>query len=1331
MKMKEIEISKEIMLAASHNIKERDYWLNKLSGYLEKSSFQDTGKKPVLKECKIESKKFKLYGELFSNLMKISKNSDYRLHILLVAVTKLLLHKYSGNKDILIGIPTYKQHIKGELINTVLVLRSQVKPDMTFKDFLMQIAQTVFEANENQNYPIEILMRKLNMSFSEDNFPLFDVAILLENIHDKRYLQHIKLNMIVSFFKTEEDIEGVLEYNSSLYDKTSIESILVHFNLLLDKVLHNTNLKIAGLDILTGEEKKRLIEFNKTQVDYPKDKTIHELFENVVEKAPDRTAIVCEDRVLTYKELNEKANQLARKLRQKHVTRDILVGLLMDRSPTIIIGILGILKAGGAYMAIAPGTPGNRIISMLEESQTSLLLVDYKRYHQFIAFAAQKINWKSKFPGEILVTERLMEALPGEPAGNLEHINNPKDLVYVIYTSGSTGKPKGVMIEHRGLVNYINWAANRYVKNEHMNFPLFTSISFDLTVTSLFTPLITGNGIVIFGEESSELQIERIIEDDRIGIVKLTPSHLKMIWDKKIGKEGSTVKRFIVGGEDLEMGLARRIYKNFNGNVEIYNEYGPTETVVGSMSYEFNSGKDNRDSVPIGIPIDNTKIYVMDLNQNPLPPGAVGEIHISGDGAARGYLNMPELTREKFVEDPFTPGKRMYRSGDLAKWLSNGNMEFIGRIDRQVKIKGFRIETAEIEYHLLKRGKVKEVVVIASERQINGESIERNLCAYIVPTDNLIDIVQLKEDMAKDLPGYMIPSYIVLLEKIPLTPNGKVDRKAFPEPGLLVSKEEYEAPRNKLEKILVEIWSEVLGLRNDTIGIDSSFFELGGHSLKATILASRIHKEMNVKIPMGEIFKNPTIRGLSAYVKKTAQNMYITVEPAEKKEYYPLSSAQKRLYIINQVEKENTSYNISLSIIVEGVVKKEMVQETFEKLIKRHQSFETSFQLVKGQPVQIIHDTVDFALEYYESGDAEAKQICQRFISPFDLSKAPLLRVAMIKIEEMKCIMMIDMHHIISDEVSTEIFVLDFKRLYKGEKLPPLKYQYKDFSQWHNKGLKSEEVKSQERYWINRFKGEIQVLELPTDYPEAAGQHFEGGNLVFEIDEELTGKLRLISMKSRVTLYMLLLGIFSLLLSKYTGQYDIIIGSPTAGRRHADSDNIIGMFINVFLIRSFPAPKKTFDEFLMEVKRATLEAFENQDYQFDDLLERLKIKVKRDSSKNPLYSVIFAFQDGKKPKVEIQGLKLKPYGVEKSTAKTELRLGAIETQQTIHMKLTYVAARFKPETIEKIARHYIEIVKQVVKNTTVKLGDIKIPHELITLKSNTLRSNEGEFDFSW
>jgi acyl carrier protein len=652
----------------------------------------------------------------------------------------------------------------------------------------------------------------------------------------------------------------------------------------------------------------------------------------------------------------------------------------------------------------------------------------------------------------------------------------------------------------------------------------------------------------------------------------------------------------------------------------------------------------------------------------------------------------------------------------------------LGRIDHQVKIRGHRIELEEIENRLLANDTVKETVVVAKEDQYGN----KYLCAYIVPGTTL-PISDLRKYLSTGLPAYMLPSHFIRLERIPLTPNGKIDRKALPAPGIEAG-EEYTAPRNAKEDKLAKIWSEVLGIEKETIGIDADFFKLGGHSLNATIMVSKIHKELNVKLPLSEVFKSPTIEGLAGTIKNAGENIYQSIQPGEKKEYYPLSSAQKRMFLVNQLKGDNLSDNTPGVLTVEGPLDKKRFEQVIKQLIKRHESFRTSFEILDEVPVQRVHDNVDIEIEYNECSSSEAEDNVQDFIRPFDLGKAPLLRAGLLKLSDREHILMYDIHHIINDALSSGIFINEFINLYEGVTLPPLKIQYRDFAGWQDKLGRSDAVRKQEAYWLKVFPGEIPVLHMPIDFPEPAVQSFEGDLIEFRFDKDLTRDLKQIMAECGATFYMMILAIYNILLSRYCGGEDIVVGTPAAGRPHADLENVVGMFVNTLAIRNYPKAEKTFTEFLLDVKTNTLDAFENQDYQFEELIKKLGIKP--GSGRHPLFNTMFAAVLDVNVNLGVEGavkrikdLTFSPYPFDEKITQFDIIFHAFDMEEGITFRLKYCTKLFKRETIENFAGYFEEIASVVVNNKAVKLKDIQLSHDLVESTSAFSKENESHFEF--
>jgi amino acid adenylation domain-containing protein len=982
-----------------------------------------------------------------------------------------------------------------------------------------------------------------------------------------------------------------------------------------------------------------------------------------------------------------------------------------------------------------------------------------------LAFIEQKNKTRQNRENrEVLLLDRMWSRLLPGPAGKPEPINGKvitsNHPAYVIYTSGSTGQPKGVMVPHRGLVNQVAGLINRFHLQglSSLNYIMLAAFTFDVSLMHIFLALTTGAKLHLIPEQvkKDSEKLWSFIHTRRIDILNIVPAFMKVLL-RDIKKKQINFKYLFVGGDVFDRELYTLLKETFNTN-EIINIYGPTETTINAALYCCPDKNPNTEIIPIGKPIMNYHIYILDKDSNLVPPGAAGEIHISGPGLAHGYLNHPELTSERFIRynRSYRSSKSyisylsyIYKTGDLGQWHPDGNIQFLGRIDRQVKVRGFRIELGEIEVQLRKHPGVKEAIVITREDTTAGKC----LCAYIVFECQATEVSEMRDYLLKELPDYMVPAYFVPIERLPLTPAGKPDRKALPEPAAVIEPGG-QPPRDKIEEKLAGLWSEVIGIDKKSIGIDTNFFQLGGHSLKATILASRIHKEFNVKVSLAQIFKTPVIRGLARYIKEAGKERFQSVMPVEKKEYYGLSSAQKRLYVLQQLDEQSIVYNMPTAVVLEGTPERNRLEQVFKKLIERHESLRTCFEMINSEPVQRIHDEVEFKIEYKEvereaapfgqvlnafggegtanpGGTGGLAPLLNDFIRSFDLSRPPLLRVGLIKINETEHIAVMDIHHIVTDGLSMGTLVKDLMALYEGKDLPPLKLQYKDYSEWLKTEMESGALKARENYWLKQFKGDIPAPSLPTDYeyPREGQRSYEGSHQVFVIDKELTTKIKNLVSKTNTTLYILLMAVHNILISKYTGRQDIVVGTGAAGRQHADMENIIGMFVNMLALRNRPEENKSFIQFLAEVKENALDAFKNQDYQFQDLVRKLDLKS--DTTRNPLFDTVFQINDIEISPLEIPGLRLKPYGYEDKVARFDLVTYVQEPGNTIQMIVSYALELYKTSTIENMCRNYLEIINRVIDNpyTLIKDITISIPTARLEAKADIFPGEQEEFGF--
>ncbi|ASB53342.1 Plipastatin synthase subunit [Bacillus velezensis] len=949
------------------------------------------------------------------------------------------------------------------------------------------------------------------------------------------------------------------------------------------------------------------------------------------------------------------------------------------RSPDMLIGIYAVLKAGGAYLPIDPDYPKERIRFLLKDSGVKFLL------------AEPELLAADLFEGEMISLKSGQTGNP-EAAANPNVPVKPDSLAYIIYTSGSTGRPKGVQVEHQSAVNFLYSLQTRYGLKDSDTILHKTSYSFDASIWELFWWPIAGASVFLLpqgGEKDPEM-ILNALEKNRITAAHFVPSmlhaFLEYINSRKQPIKKTCLKRVFAGGEQLGPHLVSRFYDLLPGT-ELTNSYGPTEATVEAAYFDLPQGKEFH-NVPIGSSGHNMRLYILNQKKQLLPPGCIGELYIAGTGVARGYLNRPELTEERFLDDPFYPGERMYQTGDIARWTEDGLVEWLGRSDGQVKVRGYRIEPGEIEAAIRRIDGIREAAVTA--RTEHGETA---LYAYIEGRES----DDVRAELATRLPAYMMPAQFIKMTEWPVTPSGKLDRRALPAPGGAADRQAYTAPRNVTEMKLCALWEEVL--KNGPVGIRDHFFERGGHSLKATALVSRIAKEFGVQVPLQDIFARPTVEELASVIQDLEESPYEAIQPAQKQDTYPVSSAQKRMYVLQQLEDGGVGYNMPAVLELTGPLDRGRLEETFRQLVERHESLRTSFETgPDGEPVQRIHDSVPFQLDEAESADA--------FVRPFCLEEAPLFRAALVKESDERHLLLTDMHHIISDGVSVNTLIKEFGELYAGRSLAPMRLQYKDYAVWQRSFQEKEGYQKQEAYWLKRLEGELPVLELPADKPRPAVRSFAGGSVSCTLDAETASGLHRIARDHGSTLYMVLLAAYNTLLARLSGQEDIIVGSPIAGRPHKDLEPILGMFVNTLAIRTEPKGDKRFTDYLAEVRQAALEAYEHQDYPFEELVERLG--VQRDTSRNPLFDAMLVVQNIEHEELLLDGLHIQPADVSRPVSKFDVTLQASEGGGQIHFLFEYAASLFRKETMQRWASHFMTMLEHIVREPETSLQAISM-----------------------
>ncbi|ORX93280.1 amino acid adenylation enzyme/thioester reductase family protein, partial [Basidiobolus meristosporus CBS 931.73] len=1062
---------------------------------------------------------------------------------------------------------------------------------------------------------------------------------------------------------------------------------------LADALEFTPKMPVNELEIMPVDERNLLLHsWNTTDEIYPDQLCIHHLFEQQVSRSPDAVAIVYESVTLTYAEVNACANRLAHHLIAVGVRPDTLVAICVERSPAMVVGLLAILKAGGAYVPLDPVYASERLGHILKDAAPIALLADAAGCAALGKAAIASLTVID--PNEV----------PDLPATNPHILDlTSEHLAYLIYTSGSTGTPKGVMIPHSGACNYLHWAVQTYAPKQGS--VVSSSLSFDATVTSLWTPLLYGSTVTLLKSGDEMVALEAYVRQAQgEGLLKITPAHLDLM-GRRLQADGAKtrVDTFVVGGEALSPSTVA-LWRSIQPGVRIVNEYGPTETVVGCSVYDMSTPLDQAINVPIGRPIANTRLYLLDSHGKPVPLGAVGELHIGGAGVARGYLNRPDLTAERFLPDPFSDkeGCRMYKTGDLARYLPDGNLEYLGRNDHQIKIRGFRIEPGEIEARLVDHPLVKEAAVLAL-----GEGTEKRLVAYVVAEHKEGLAHLLRTHVAEKLPDYMTPAAFVRLDELPLTPNGKLDRRALPEPdsSSLVS-QKYEAPVGEIEIALAAIWEELLSI--ERVGRHDNFFMLGGHSLLAVRLMNRV-SVLGIQLQLTSLFASPILSDLANVITKQLsqeEQVFDSIMPVSRGAALMPSFAQQRLWFLAQMEDVSDIYHMPMALRLRGTLDRYALQGALNTIFSRHESLRSVFVTIEGQPqVQILSSDSGIPMRVLE---LQGKQDLDRYVrdlsvneahASFDLEQGPLIRAQLIQLAHDDHVFLLTQHHIVSDGWSMGLLTRELSDLYTAfhnglpDPLAPLTLQYPDYAAWQRKWLSGDRLQEQSEFWRNALAGAPVSITLPTDRPRPSRQSFAGARMPIRVDSHTTLALKRLSQQNGATLFMTILAAWSAVLSRLSGQDDIMIGTPSANRNHRAIEQLIGFFVNTLVLRVDLSGNPSGLELLERVRQFAVAAQAHQDLPFDQVVEITKPPRRMDQT--PLFQVMFAWQNNDEGEVHLPGIVMSPAEVTYDIVKFDLDLELYEENDEIIGHLGYSTALFEQSTIE---RHigYLQTMLQAI-----------------------------------
>jgi amino acid adenylation domain-containing protein len=1319
----------------------RAYWTHQLKG-LQDLELRTDYPRPAVESFKGASESLLIPSALCDRLRRVGQSQGCTPFMTLLAAWATLMMRYSGQSDVAVCTPVANRtRVETELligffVNT-LVIRIDLSGNPTFLELLKRVREVCTEAYAHQEMPFEKLVQEVQPSRDLGGNPLSRIAFQLmdiptfadaagrESSASEPSITPLEVEPTTSMFdlnftlsepwdslllRRAKGIRGVLAYRIDLFEAATVRRMLGHYQNLLLAAGNSPQRRLSDLDLLDGAEREQLlVEWNATTRDYGSPVSVHGLFEAQVERTPHAVAVIGEGQQLTYRELSQRTNQLGWYLREQGVGPDVRVGICAERSMEMVVGLLGILKAGGAYVPLDPDYPDARLKFMVADTQPALLLIQ----------EAMQARLRPLGAARMLCLDRDWALIAERPITDVPRCGTAENLAYVIYTSGSTGQPKGVMIPHRGIVNRLMWMQEQYQLTHEDRVLQKTPFSFDVSVWEFFWPLLAGAALVICQPRrhgDSEYLID-LIARERVTTLHFVPSMLSQFLEDQGVQKCVSVRQVICSGEALPASVVERFFRCMKA--ELHNLYGPTEASVDVTYWKCRQGEGDR-AVPIGHPIANTQIYVLDESLNPVPVGVQGDLYIGGTGVGRGYQNRPELTAEKFIPDNFgtQAGQRFYKTGDLALFRADGSVEFLGRSDFQVKLRGFRIECGEIEAALLELPQVQQAAVIA--RQRNGDL---SLLAYVICSAQADTSGRgLREQLAKRLPEYMIPSRVTLLERMPLTSSGKVDRQALPDPELSSeSSQAFVAPRTPVEHQLAEIWSEILGAGR--IGIHDSFFDTGGHSLLATRVISRVRRAFKVDMPLRTLFEAPTIAGLAEKIE-SALNLHTSIQPsirrAPRHNGSPLSFAQQRLWFLDQFQTNAGAYNVPGAVEIHGALEASALKKSLEEIVRRHEVLRTCFVTREGEPMQQVGEPgpVPLPLLNLTSLTSSEQQtrlhlfLGEQAQQPFDLGCGPLLRANLIRLGADEHVLALNLHHIVSDGWSMGVLLNELGQLYeaflqnKPSPLPELPIQYADFSVWQREWLQGEVLETELSYWRKQLAGLPELLELPTDHARPAIERFGGSRLTHLVPMDLTEQLKRLSREQNVTLFMTLLAVFQVLLQRYSGEKDLAVGTPIANRERVEIEGLIGFFVNTLVLRAGLHGNPTFSELLARVRETALGAYAHQDMPFEKLVEELR--PKRSTGHAPLFQVMFTLQNAPLGELTSGGSRLTQVEVETVSVKFDLMLTVEEIAQGMRLHMDYRTDLFEATTMQRLLGHYQNLLYAVVGNPGRRLWELDL-----------------------
>jgi amino acid adenylation domain-containing protein len=1307
------------------------YWRERLAPPREPMELPTDRPRPAAQTQRGAAETFALEPLLATRLRELGRSRGATLYTVLLAAFQALLHRTTQALDLFVGSPTSGRGrnrfsgLAGYLVNPV-VLRTHLGDDPPAGDLVERVRETVLGALQHQDFPFPLLVERLQADRDPSRTPLFQVMFVLHQVPrfaDPELAVSVvaegrRLNLgtlaleslavedpgtafdlTLTMAEVDGGLHGRITYNADLFEAVSVQAFAARLATLLSATAGEPLRPVSALSILSAAERHQLcVEWSRGSEQAASGERLHDLFEAQAERTPGAVALIWREQALTYAELERRANQLARHLRSLGVGPEERVGVMLGRTPDLVISLLAVLKAGGAYVALDPSYPRERLALILGDAKIAALVTRPELVVAVLGELRGDLH-------PVLVDAQSPEVASRSPEP-LARRASSEHLAYLVYTSGSTGRPKGVAIPHRATVALVRWAREIFSDCELAGVLAGTSFGFDLAVFEVFVPLAWG-GTVILADNA--LALASLPAASRVTLVNTVPSVIAELLElEALPAAGVTVN---LAGEALAGTLARRLHER-PAVRRLLNLYGPSETTTYSTFAVVMPGQER--IPPIGRPIAGTRVHLLSPPAlEPVPLGATGELYIGGAGLARGYHDRPDLTAERFVPDPFspTPGGRLYQTGDLARLRPQGELEFLGRGDHQVKIRGFRIELGEVESALEAHPAIRQAVVVAR----TGSAGDRHLVAYLTFAGDPLAAAELRQLLGRTLPAYMIPAAFVSLKAFPLSPNGKVDRPALPVPNPEGERLSELMPRNQIEELLAGIWADVLGC--DRVGIDDDFFALGGHSLLASRILSRIGLTLGVELPLGVLFQARTIATLAEWIERSGGEPPPPWGSAPRVQPLPLSFAQQRLWFLYRMEPESAAYNVPGAVRLSGALRVGALVAALQEGARRHESLRTAFS-GEGEPRQEIAPEVRIVLPMIDlaalparacRGESEAL-LQQQAARPFDLMRPPLLRAGLFRLREEEHLLLLTMHHIVSDGLSLQVLLRELAALYdaavagRPSPLPPAP-QYADFALWQRSVLSGERLERLLAYWRERLAG-MPVLELPTDWPRSAVSGARARTRRLEIPMGLLERLRAASRSQGITLFMTLVGAFAALLARHSGEDDFAVGSPVATRGRLETEGMVGLLVNTLVLRADLTGDPAVAEVLRRLRQVVLGAHAHQDLPFERLVEELQ--PDRALGRLPLFQVMFAFFNAAETVPGFAGLQTTPLDVDNGTAKFDLTALVKEEPDTLHVALVYRRELFEAVTVDRLGAHYVRLLEGMLAVPGKRLSELPL-----------------------